>query len=271
MQRTDKFICPKCGEKLTLEGKSYYCENRHCYDVSKYGYVNLLLPNQKNSLLPGDNKEMALARVRVMKKGYYKALSDALIYTLKNIEHSLILDAGCGIGYIADRLKTELADTEVIGTDISKVAIEQACKKFGEAVYAVCSSIRLPLASNSVSGIVCAFAPVYKDEFLRVLKDDGLLLRVVPARNHLYRLKSYLYENPRENEMDSLNIEGFEYLDTILVKDEFLATGEELYSLIQMTPYYYHTKTEDLQKLLDVESMSVNTEFELRIYKKINQ
>ena len=271
MQKTDKFICPKCGEKLTLDGKSYYCNNRHCYDVSKGGYVNLLLPNQKNSLLPGDNKEMAVARVQVMKKGYYKALADAIIYVLKNENPTLILDAGCGVGYIADRLKTELTDTEVIGTDISKVAIEQACKKFGEAVYAVCSSIRLPLENNSVSAIVCAFAPVYKEEFSRVLNDNGLLFRVVPAKNHLMKLKAFLYDNPRENEMDEIEIEGFTYLDTILVKDEFFASGEEIKSLVKMTPYYYHTKIEDLEKLDDIDEFNTNTEFELRIYKKINQ
>ena len=52
-----KLACPKCHEPLHLEGNSYYCPNRHTYDLAKRKYLNLLLNPDKNSNNPGDNKD----------------------------------------------------------------------------------------------------------------------------------------------------------------------------------------------------------------------
>ena len=270
MIETDVFICPKCGKDLWAEGKSYYCENNHCYDVSRHGYVNLLLSNQKNSLIPGDNAEMISARVKVMNANYYKSLADAIIYLMRNENKECIVDAGCGVGYISKRLKDEFSDTIVVGTDISKSAIEQASKKFKGAIYAVASSKRLPVKSNCADAIVCAFAPIYGDEFLRVSKDNGFLFHVVPGRNHLRKLKEFLYGEVffRENEMEPIGIKGYDFLDKILIKDTFCGDKEIIKSLIKMTPYYYHTSKEKLEKLEEIDEFETNLEFDLRVYKR---
>ena len=31
--------CPKCHQQLHLENKTLKCENNHCYDISKRGYI----------------------------------------------------------------------------------------------------------------------------------------------------------------------------------------------------------------------------------------
>jgi len=72
------FICPVCSSPLSLEGRSYYCVNNHSYDISKEGYVNLLLANQKQSRDPGDSKEMLEARKSFLNRGYYKPLARAV-------------------------------------------------------------------------------------------------------------------------------------------------------------------------------------------------
>ena len=33
--------CPKCFKPLNKENNSYKCQNNHCYDISKEGYINL--------------------------------------------------------------------------------------------------------------------------------------------------------------------------------------------------------------------------------------
>lgn len=261
--------CPVCGETLVLEGRSVYCINRHCFDVARSGYVNLMLPNQKNSDVPGDNKEMTDARVSVMKKGYYKALADFICYYLRNENPEVVLDAGCGVGYITQRVKEEFEDSEVIGTDISKSAIEQASKKFKGPNYVVASSIRLPVNDEFCAALICAFAPVYASEFCRVLKNGGLFLRVVPSKKHLWELKEYLYETPRENEEEELYIDGFEFLDKVTITDEFTGDAETVTDVIKMTPYYYHTPKEKLEKLSEIDEFAFHTEFDVLIYKKI--
>jgi len=72
------FICPVCLSALTRTERSYVCEKGHVYDISKEGYVNLLLANQKNSREPGDSKEMLDARKSFLNKGYYKPLARAV-------------------------------------------------------------------------------------------------------------------------------------------------------------------------------------------------
>ena len=71
------FICPVCGEKLEISGKSYICTKRHTFDMAKSGYVNLL-PTNNSGTVHGDNKLMLRARREFLEKGYYKPLCDAV-------------------------------------------------------------------------------------------------------------------------------------------------------------------------------------------------
>lgn len=260
------YSCPICRKPLFFNNKSYVCENKHLYDVSKTGYVNLLTVNKKNSLDPGDNKEMIIARLAIMDKGYYKSLSDCIIDLLTPYAPQSILDAGCGVGYLTYRLNEALKPTIILGTDISKHAINFASRRY-KLPFAVASSNDLPVKGSSADAIVCAFAPVFNQEFFRVLKENGVFIRVIPDKNHLINLKAKLYENPTPNELDAEEIEGFTFIKSITVKDTFdaLSSGE-LLSLVQMTPYFYHAKKSNLDNLLSISSMQVNQEFQVRLY-----
>ncbi len=103
--QTVSFCCPICHNQLKLTEKSYRCENGHCYDLAKSGYVNLLLSNKMNSKTPGDNKLMVDTRNHFLNKGYYQPLLDALcnqMITLaksRNQKSIVLADAGCGEGY----------------------------------------------------------------------------------------------------------------------------------------------------------------------------
>lgn len=260
------YNCPICKKPLFFNIKSYVCENKHLYDVSKSGYVNLLTVNKKNSLDPGDNKEMIIARLAVMDEGYYKSLSDCIIDLLTPYAPQSILDAGCGVGYLTDRLNKALRPTMILGTDISKHAINFASRRY-KIPFAVASSNDLPVKNSSIDAIVCAFAPVFNQEFFRVLKENGVFIRVIPDKNHLYNLKAKLYENPTQNELDAEEIEGFTFKKSITVSGTFNATSsEELLSLVQMTPYFYHAKKSNLENISSIPSMQVNQEFQVRLY-----
>ena len=68
--------CPICNKKLDIvqnneKSRSYKCENKHTFDISKYGYVNLIPFNS----FSGDNKEMVNSRVEIMKEGYFEPLA----------------------------------------------------------------------------------------------------------------------------------------------------------------------------------------------------
>ena len=74
-------ICPVCGKQLNKVLNTYRCLNNHCFDVSKEGYVNLLL-NSKHS---GDNKEMIRSRSLFLNKGYFEKLRQETIEVIKTL------------------------------------------------------------------------------------------------------------------------------------------------------------------------------------------
>ena len=91
---TDKWLCPVCGGILTPDGGSYRCDEGHCYDIAKSGYVNLI---RSNKSLHGDDRDMIRARNRFLDCGYYAPLRDALCEvlreTLAGTEAPVCLDA----------------------------------------------------------------------------------------------------------------------------------------------------------------------------------
>ncbi len=263
------FICPKCGKPLKKSEKSYLCPDGHCYDIAKSGYVNLVLVGSKHSADPGDNKEMIKARVLVMDAGYYDSLAAAIVKIMEKYPRQSALDCGCGVGSITSKVKDAFPECLVMGSDVSKNAADAAAKKYKNIPFCVASSNDLPVEEGSQDVLICAFAPVFEKEFLRVLKPGGIFIRVVPDVMHLYGLKSILYSSPRPNERDTAEPNGFEKTETVFVADDFTAEGEVVSSLVKMTPYYYHTKKEDLDRVFAMPSLTTNRAFEVRVYRKL--
>src|SRR5947199_1528396 len=141
MHCTHLLTCPFCGTHLTQIDNTLTCTNSHTFDIAKEGYVNLL-----RKKLPGDTKEMLIARRNFLEQGYYQPLSDtinALVSTALGPEtpSSTLLDAGCGEGYYLGRLQAHLANQMsgtqccYTGLDISKEAIRMAAKKYKTAQF----------------------------------------------------------------------------------------------------------------------------------------
>ena len=70
-------ICPKCKTELTQIDNSLRCENNHSFDISRDGYVNLLM-SQKSGDKIGDSRASAHARHSFLSKGYYECLKRAI-------------------------------------------------------------------------------------------------------------------------------------------------------------------------------------------------
>src|SRR5882724_7875626 len=104
MHNVSLLACPFCQGALEEMGKSLVCPNRHSFDIAREGYVNLL-----RKKLPGDTREMLVARRAFLERGFYQSLSDVLnqlvVTRIQEMEQAVyILDAGCGEGYYLGRL-----------------------------------------------------------------------------------------------------------------------------------------------------------------------
>lgn len=258
-----KTICPVCKNSLTVQDRSYRCENGHCFDISKEDYVNLLHGKNKSGSLIGDNRDMALSRRNFLSKGYFSALSEGIIGIIKESKSDkpVICDICCGEGWYGEKVR-EAIDCELISFDISKEMVRLCAKRKKSDICFVANGNNIPLSDQSVDLAFHLFAPFQEKEFARILKNDGIILTAVAGENHLFELKELLYDTPYKND------EAPPQTESLILKEKHkftkkvhLETKDDIQALFRMTPYYYHTSDSDKAKIDSLEELDVTTEF----------
>lgn len=269
----NNFICPVCGQALEDNGKTLFCINKHSFDKAKSGYINLLLSSSQGN--HGDSAEMIKARRNFLEADYYLPLAKLLstVVAHHTPQNCVIVDAGCGEGYYTEKITNHLVEQgktpEVFGVDVSKHAADFAAKKHKNINFAVASVADMPFADDFADAVISVFAPFAADEFLRILKPEGVVIRAFPLERHLFSLKKLLYENPYENEVDDIPPECFEKLEMREQKSEITVVGKEMISaLFSMTPYFHRTSLEDKEKLTEIENLKTEICFGIDIYKR---
>lgn len=270
------FRCPVCSDELCKKEKVMLCPNGHSFDIAAKGYVNLLLNNSSGAKRHGDDRLMINARRDFLSKGFYEPLRDAVYGFVGDGFPSggTLLDAGCGecwyTSYFKRRLDESGLSPEVLGVDISKFALEKAQKNCG-VERAVASIFKLPVADESCDALVNIFAPACPEEFYRVLKSGGRLIKAIPLERHLWELKAAVYDEPYENEVPPAELDGFTLEDSRDVAYEFsLESNRDITDLFNMTPYCYKTSQSDREKLEKLETLSVSASFRVLVYRKNN-
>lgn len=271
-------ICPVCKNKIEKIDKKYSCKNGHNYDISKYGHINLLLSNQKNSKIPGDSKEMVLSRKNYLEKGFYNGISNAVNEIVKenlnDKKEIRILDIGCGEGYYTARLKKYLDEleihSEIVGIDISKEAIISASKSYKNIEWAVASAVAIPIEDNSLDFIICMFSKIIPEEKLRTLKQSGKLIVVSAGENHLLELKEVVYDKVRKecySPIEDLNI--FKHIKTVNKRYTVEIDGKSsIIDLFNMTPYRWRSPKEGVDKLFSLDNLKTTVEVNIDIFEK---
>ena len=264
------FLCPVCKTPLQKQEKQYQCKNRHSFDIARSGYVNLLRTSGQR--MHGDDKRMVAARSAFLNKNYYQPLCEktAELCVKYAVQDGALADCGCGecyyTAFIAQKLHGYM---QVYGIDISKFALAAGARRNGEMKLAVASSKALPFANGSLDIVLNLFSSLQAEEFYRVLKPGGILIRAVPLREHLLQLKRRIYETPYENKTEKTDIPGFFLLEEQPVQYEFLLqSNEDILNLFQMTPYYYKTGRSDQAKLAELNTLSCTAAFGLLVYRR---
>lgn len=264
------FICPVCSCDLKKEGRTFLCENRHSFDISKEGYVNLLMSQQSSLKRHGDDKLMVRARRDFLSGGFYEELRTAICDSVNSVlqKGGSVADIGCGEGYYTSAVK-EKCDRELFGIDISKDALKFASKMVRDCDFAVASAFSLPFKDESADCILNVFAPSAYDEFSRVLKNNGKLIKAVPLEEHLWELKSVLYDVPYKNKPEKRNDELFKLVCVKELKYKIKTDNKaDIENLFKMTPYYYKTGRNEAQRLLSLDCLETTVHFGVEIYEK---
>ena len=239
------FACPICQENLTLLESSLTCNNRHSFDLAKFGYVNLA-PQIKQSA--NYDKENFQNRQQILEAGFYQAILEAVSDLLASSKTATtILDIGCGEGFYSRKLQERHPDKTFYAFDISKDSVQIAAKS--EPNWAVNWFVgdlaRLPIKDASMDILLDIFSPANYGEFRRVLSKDGILIKVIPTENHLKEIRQKVQDQLTNKDYSNQDIKNhFQNNFTILSsKTTSLTkpiTAEQLQALLSMTPLLFH-------------------------------
>ena len=261
--------CPVCGQELCREERVWICPRRHSFDTAKEGYVNLLAGRRGGDTV-GDNRTMAASRRDFLNKGYYDPLAQAVTDCLRQYSRDgdSVLDICCGEGYYTAYAAQRL-DRDFYGFDLSKSMVRLAAKRRCGAAFFVANIASIPVGDVCVSAAFHLFAPFHAGEFCRILSRGGVLLTAIPGSDHLLGLKEILYDKPYLNDEKKPDAEGLEVAERIRVHGEItLDSRSDIDALFRMTPYFYHTPTEGMNRLSQCESLTTPISFVIIAYKK---
>ncbi len=270
------FACPVCGCKMTVteDVKSAVClgdnpkKKRHSFDFSADGYLSF-------GVTGGDSKAAVAARRAFLRNTLcYERAAEAICDAVKSYADGclLLVDAGCGEGYYTSML-AEVAENAA-GFDLSKFACSAGAKQARRdgkenLLFATASVFELPLQSGCADVVTNIFAPCAEEEYKRVLRDGGYLFVVGAGREHLMGLKKAIYDDVYENGQRADLPKSMEHIGCVTSRYTIKVDGKEnIAALFSMTPYYWRTSENDKEKLLQLDSLETEIEFEINIYKK---
>ncbi len=276
----DYLVCPIDGLELRRDGSSYVCPHRHCFDIAKHGYINLLPVQHKRSRAPGDNQAMVKARKNFLDSGAYESIAEQMAVALLEARRDggtalSVLDAGCGEGYYLAYLRRYLSQASpglrvsLCGVDISKAAIISAAKRDASITWLVGSNKQLPIKAQSMDAVVCMFGFPNFEMFKKVLKAKGRVILINPTPAHLIELRGILYDDVRRtawpNHDEALAL-GFNIVDeTHFQYAVVLNSSEQIMALAMMTPHYFRAKQAARDRLGQIETLTVSVSVGIRI------
>jgi len=261
------------------------CVNGHAFDFARQGYVNLLLSHQKHSQEPGYDAETLRARKAMLERGLFDPLATLLVDLVGKLEPLpggdaglTTLDAGTGEGFIFAKIIDALLASGrrpicAVGTDISRPAIQIATQYDAPVMWCVANLMkRLPFADAAFDLLMNILAPANPQEYRRILKPGGYLIKVLPLAHHLAEIREAVYENARTTPCSD------EHATAELAEQFTLLASHELCyqrevgqaftkNLLRMSPLFWKAKKDKLAQVQQQGLPEITLHFSVTVWR----
>lgn len=239
------FQCPTCGLALMQHQASqgFYCANKHHFDKNAAGYWVFTKPARQKPT--GDSRQQVRAKHFLLESGVFTPLIDKMgemiaAYLQPN---DCLLDYECAEGFYLRALSSTLSkltngiDVQYTGVAEAENTIFAAAKAQTPAVLCLSTSKVLPFADNCVDFITVVDRPLKGKECVRVLKEQGFMLQVIPGARHLWQIKALIYPELAEKSVQVNLPTGLTVKEQQRLQFSLSVTGEQALVLLDMTPY----------------------------------
>lgn len=250
----EKLQCPICsGEINVIDNNRLVCDKNHSFDLAKQGYVNML-GKQVSTMY---DHELFEARKNIIQthKIYDQVHQFISNMIQENIQAGLVFDAGSGEGSHLNSIFKQVNNNKLhgLGLDISKDGVLMAAKNYSSQNWIVGDLTNTPFSNHTVDIILSFLSPANYKEFERILKGNGLLIKVIPGSHYLKEIRQAL----------SSVLQEYENTDTVeLMKEKVHVLKENrityqvkldidgLKELLKMTPLAWHANEDQINRFL---------------------
>ena len=262
-----------CGLPLTRHDRALVCSAGHSFDIARSGYVNLLQPQDRRSLVAGDSRAAVDARVALEQAGVGRAIVNAVVHTTAALllpADAIVIDLGSGSGEMLGGL-TKARPISGIGIDLSVAAIELAARRFPSLTWVVANADRrLPLQDDSVNVVLSIHGRRNPSECARVLRASGVLIAVLPAPDDLIELRTVVQgegvERDRVDAMLAEHATHFKVVERLPIRERLTLERDALLNLLRGT--YRGARFTLSERVEAMEQMDVTLSSEMCVLKR---
>ena len=191
--------CVYCQSPLSLRGTRLLCHEQHSFDMSKQGYFNFT--TKKLSETKYDKALFAARRQVIMTTDFYLPVYQLIANQIVKVGAKKVIDAGSGEGSHMMRIQSLIPKSlSIIGMDLAKAGVMMATDYNGHQLALVSDLSKMPLQSESVDLIISFLSPANYDEFKRVLKPSGWIVKVIPNVGYLQEIRELLEDLSYSNQ-----------------------------------------------------------------------
>ena len=255
------FRCPICESQLCLQENSLMCEHHHLFDISKKGVV-LLHKKYQKKIDEIYTKNLFINRRLFINEEFYLEVHEYIKDIIFDVGNNIqILDLGAGECSHLKKIKGNQTHSS-IGIDLSYDAISLATDYLANDILPICCDLyNLPFTDNVFDIVLNFLSPINSKEVSRVLKDNGLIIKIVPTSEYLKELRNSLglKEYQKEDEVLENLTEHYSIVSTKRIETEKTLSKTSLQHLFYMTPMTSHNNIDNIACLsFDKITISLN-------------
>lgn len=251
------FHCPVCRSEMKIDDNgTLRCLNHHSFDIAKQGYVNFLTKPVHSMY----NKDLFESRNEIINSGLYNPVHEKIAGLLAS-NMNYILDTGCGEGTHLVKITEKLEfDIVSVGIDISKEGIITAAKHYDQKIWCVGDLANSPFQEESFDCILNFLSPANYDEFKRLLKPKGKVIKVVPQEGYLQELRKQAFaQSEKEKYSNEQTVNRFKDYFLKVEVHRITYTKQMAQTLVpkllEMTPLGWHVTN---GKDLDINEITID-------------